>query len=65
MECVMNEDEKPDQSKGGPQGPMAMGMGMAKNMMTQMGHGGSPFEMVQKMMAQMGEAGKPCGRSSV
>lgn len=38
---------------------MAMGMGMAKKMMAQMGHGGSPFEMMQKMMAQMSEAGKP------
>jgi len=39
---------------------MAMGMGMAKKMMSQMGQGGSPFEMVQKMMAQMAQGdGKP------
>ena len=39
---------------------MAMGMGMAKKMMSQMGQGGSPMEMMQKMMAQMGQGdGKP------
>ena len=41
-------------------GPMAMGMGMAKKMMAQMGQGGSPMEMMQKMMAQMRAGdGKP------
>ena len=40
-------------------GPMAMGMGMAKKMMAQMGQGG-PMEMMQKMMAQMSHGeGKP------
>ncbi len=51
------KQEKP--SKGTEGGPMAMGMGMAKKMMSQMGQGGSPMEMMQKMMAQMGEGGKP------
>jgi hypothetical protein len=38
---------------------MAMGMGMAKKMMSMMGQG-SPMEMMQKMMAQMGQGeGKP------
>jgi hypothetical protein len=48
----------PNETSGGS--PMAMGMGMAKRMMAQMGQGGSPFEMMQKMMTQMrsGE-GKP------
>lgn len=56
-----NENAKPGQAKSGAgtESPMAMGMGMAKKMMGQMGHGGSPFEMMQKMMAQMSEAGKP------
>lgn len=41
-------------------GPMAMGMGMAKKMMAQMGQGGGPMEMMQKMMAQMSHGeGKP------
>lgn len=48
------QDEKASQAKG-PEGPMAMGMGMAKKMMSQIGQGGSPFEMVQKMMAQMAQ----------
>lgn len=40
--------------------PMAMGTGMAKKMMSQMGQGGSPMEMMQKMMAQMSAGeGKP------
>ena len=40
--------------------PMTMGMGMAKKMMSQMGQGGSPVEMMQKMMAQMSTGeGKP------
>lgn len=39
---------------------MAMGMGMAKKMMAQIGHGGGPMEMMQKMMAQMSQGeGKP------
>ncbi len=50
----------PKTTEGGPSGPMAMGMNMAKKMMSQMGQGGSPFEMVQKMMAQMSTSeGKP------
>jgi hypothetical protein len=36
---------------------MAMGMGMAKKMMAQMGAGGSPMEMMQKMMGKMTEGG--------
>jgi hypothetical protein len=54
--------DKSSQSKGpgGDGSPMAMGMGMAKKMMAQMGAGGSPMEMMQKMMAQMGQGeGKP------
>ena len=48
----------PNETSGGS--PMAMGMGMAKRMMAQMGQGGSPFEMMQKMMAQMRSGqGKP------
>ncbi len=40
--------------------PMAMGMGMAKKMMSQMGQSGSPMDMMQKMMAQMSAGeGKP------
>jgi hypothetical protein len=57
-----NQDEQDKQgkpSKGAEGGPMAMGMGMAKKMMGQMGAGGSPMEMMQKMMAQMSEGGKP------
>jgi len=56
-----NENAKSGQTKSGigAESPMAVGMGMAKKMMAQIGHGGSPFEMMQKMMAQMGEAGKP------
>jgi len=48
-------DEKGSQAKGagGESNPMAMGMAMAKKMMSQMGAGGSPMEMMQKMMAQM------------
>ncbi len=52
-----DKQEKP--AKGAEGGPMAMGMSMAKKMMSQMGQGGSPMEMMQKMMAQMGEGGKP------
>lgn len=56
---MANEQDKPDKpAKGAEGGPMAMGMGKAK-MMSQMGQGGSPMEMMQKMMAQMGEGGKP------
>jgi hypothetical protein len=64
MERAMTEkDQQQEQLKSpsGAQSPMAMGMGMAKKMMAQMGQGGSPFEMMQKMMAQMSEAGKPPG----
>ena len=54
--------EKGSQAKDatiGDSGPMAMGMGMAKKMMAQMGQG-SPMEMMQKMMAQMKQGeGKP------
>jgi len=48
-------DEKGSQAKGagGESNPMAMGMAMAKKMMSQMGAGGSPMEMMQKMMGQM------------
>ena len=48
-------EEKGSQAKGagGESSPMAMGMTMAKKMMSQMGAGGSPMEMMQKMMAQM------------
>jgi len=60
------DDQKHAETKGPPKeagggGPMAMGMGMAKKMMAQMGQGGSPFEMMQKMMAQMrsGDDKKP------
>jgi hypothetical protein len=53
------QDKQENPSKGTEGGPMAMGMAMAKKMMSQMGRGGSPMEMMQKMMAQMGEAGKP------
>lgn len=55
------KDQSQKQTKGasGAESPMAMGMGMPKKMMAQMGQGGSPFEMMQKMMAQMSEAGKP------
>ena len=53
----MSDDQQP---KSATEGPMAMGMSMAKKMMSQMGGGGSPFEMMQKMMAQMGPSeGKP------
>ena len=39
---------------------MAMGTGTARKMMSQMGQGSSPFEMVQKMIAQMAQSdGKP------
>jgi hypothetical protein len=51
-----HKQDKPAQGAAG--GPMAMGMAMAKKMMSQMGHG-SPMEIMQKMMAQMTEAGKP------
>ena len=37
---------------------MAMGMDMAKKMMSQMGQGGSPMEMMQKMMEQMHQQGE-------
>lgn len=48
----------PAKSESAESTPMAMGMGMAKKMMSQMG--GSPMEMMQKMMAQMSAAeGKP------
>ena len=57
---MANEQDNPDKpAKGAEGGPMAMGMGMAKKMMGQMGPGSSPMEMMQKMMAQMGEGGKP------
>jgi len=48
-------DEKGSKAKGagGESSPMAMGMTMAKKMMSQMGAGGNPMEMMQKMMAQM------------
>jgi len=42
----------PNETSGGS--PMAMGMGMAKRMMAQMGQGGSPFEMKQMMGMCMG-----------
>jgi hypothetical protein len=32
---------------GGESSPMAMGMAMARKTMAQMGHGGSPMEMMQ------------------
>lgn len=51
-------NESASKTFGGPAG--TMGMDMAKKMVSQMGPGGSPFEMMQKMMAQMGHAeGKP------
>jgi hypothetical protein len=58
---MTGEKQASDQPRSGSdaQSPMAMGMGMAKKMMAQMGQGGSPFEMMQKMMAQMHEVGKP------
>jgi len=34
-------------------------MTMARKMMSQMGQGGSPMEMMQKTMAQMSEGAKP------
>jgi hypothetical protein len=55
-------DEKGSEAKGSgdESNPMAMGMGMAKKMMSQMGPGGGPMEMMQKMMAQIGQGeGKP------
>lgn len=37
---MANEQDKPDKpAKGAEGGPMAMGMGMAKKMMSQMGQG--------------------------
>jgi hypothetical protein len=53
-------NETDSQAKGaGGDSPMAMGMGMAKKMMAQMGQG-SAMEMMQKMMAQMKQGeGKP------
>ena len=48
------QNECASKTSGGPAGPM--GIDMAKKMMSQMGPGGSPFEMMQKMMAQMGHA---------
>jgi hypothetical protein len=48
--------DKPDEKgslamgAGGESNPMAMGMAMAKKMMSQMGAGGGPMEMMQKMM---------------
>lgn len=51
------EAQKSEQVEGNP---MAMGMGMAKKMMSQMSQGGSPMDMMQKMMAQMSTGeGKP------
>jgi hypothetical protein len=43
--------EKGSQASEGS--PITMGMAMAKKMMSQMGAGGSPMEMMQKMMGQM------------
>lgn len=53
MESAMDkQDEKTSQAKKPEAGrdPMAMGMGTARKMMSQMAQGGSPFEMMQKMM---------------
>jgi len=54
------QDKKAPQLKSaeGASGPMAMGMNMAKKMMSQMGQDGSPMEMMQKMMAQMHQPGE-------
>jgi hypothetical protein len=55
-----NETGSQTKDVGGESNPMAMGMGMARKMMSQMGARGNPMEMMHKMMAQMrsGE-GKP------
>jgi hypothetical protein len=51
-EQKQRKQKKP--SKGAESGPMAMGMSMARKMVSQMVQGGSPMEM----MAQMSEGGK-------
>jgi hypothetical protein len=56
MEAEMNEQKQTETENAAKEtggSPMAMGMGMAKKMMAQMGQGGSPFEIMQNMMAQM------------
>ncbi len=53
--CNHRSQTKPETAAGTAEnGPMAMGMAMARRMM---GGRGSPMEMMQKMLAQMGEGG--------
>ena len=58
MPCCNHDDQQNQPTAGSTAegGPTAMGMAMAKKMMSQ---GGSPMEMMQKMMGQMGQGGGP------
>ena len=58
MPCCNQDDQQnqPAASSTAEGSPMAMGMAMAKKMMSQ---GSSPMEMMQKRMAQKGQAGGP------